>query len=59
MNDISISQRLRDLPASGRMLLKTLVSCSLATLALGVIFGLITAPSAPALPMRSRKPATA
>lgn len=39
----SISKGLRDLPASDRILLKTLVSCALATLALGVIFGLITA----------------
>lgn len=43
MTNVSILQNLRELSAGDRILLKALVSCALATLALGVIFGLITA----------------
>jgi len=43
MTNLSISQRLRTLSTGDRMLLKALVSCGLLTLALGVIFGLVTA----------------
>ncbi|MDP1731768.1 MAG: cbb3-type cytochrome c oxidase subunit I [Devosia sp.] len=43
MANNSISQFLRTLSAGDRMLLKALSSCALATLALGVVFGLITA----------------
>lgn len=43
MTNLSILQNLRELSAGDRMLLKALVSCALATLALGVIFGVSTA----------------
>lgn len=43
MTNISILQGVRKLSAGDRILLKALVSSALATLALGVIFGLITA----------------
>ena len=59
MTNISISQRLRTLSTGDRMLLKSLVSSGLLTLALGVVFGLITPSSAQATWARSRKPVTA
>ena len=43
MTNNSISQSLRELSAGDRMLLKTLIVAALATLTLGVVFGLITA----------------
>ena len=43
MTHTSISKSLRDLSAGDRMLLKALIICALATLAAGIIFGLITA----------------
>src|SRR3990167_10221174 len=43
MTNISISQSLRALPAGDRALLKALAACALAALALGIVFGLVTA----------------
>ena len=59
MTSNSISQSLRELSAGDRMLLKALIAAALATLTLGVVFGLITALIRTGYAgVRSRKPAT-